>query len=343
MGPSSGRRQFLNLLEAPDLQTLEDRIVGQVVGSLREMKIDEMLPIRLSRVAPQFSVRPTPEYISGSHDGEIRYDQETRLFIIRLCCDRGQLPLDDVRQLPRLRFTYAHEMAHRFFFVQKAQGWIRALEAVTVALKPSLRLQELVTLSRIEEGLCNNIARRLLIPDKLLESHCPLSDWFGAGEQLFQLLTREARAFGVSRQCLLVRLQKAADGDLVKLGGPNCLILVGTTRGAITSRGPMKLRVVTAILPHILEDLEIRRAHPGLGCEKLGEEVYDFTRSRLMSGQPSFGAVHLHVRLAGTCEGEGVLRTATLDGWSQILKSTEKSDGRSILLWGSLAARETFA
>ena len=95
-----------------------------------------------------------------------------------------------------MRFTYAHEVAHRFFSVKEGGKWCRARDLATSDLPLADEMKQKITLSRIEEGLRNSIARRVLIPDDQLHA-VDLRDWFGKGKEFLDVLTapRDGLAF----------------------------------------------------------------------------------------------------------------------------------------------------
>jgi hypothetical protein len=313
----SFRKKYLQLLGASSAKDLEEQIVGTVVRALRDGP-KANLPVRLSRVARQFKIRPRPELISGAHDGEITFEAAPGEFIIKLCSEGGT-SLSDTSPGPRMRFTYAHEFAHRFFYVESGEKWERALNVVTKDLEVAEQMRHRITLRNTEEGLCNRIARRLLIPDDFVAENCPTGKWFAKGETFFTQLTTVARSLGVSRDCLLVRLQ-----DAVSERTSNCALIVGYSKGPITQRSASKLRIISGLFPSSLGPAAPRQFYPGAEWAKFGEVAFNFVASRLQAGRPASSDATLHLRVRGR-DADLALR-----GWSRIISA------QSILIWGQL-------
>jgi hypothetical protein len=127
----------------------------------------------------------------------------------------------------------------------------------------------------------NRIARRLLIPDDFLSAKCSVKQWFSTGERFFDKLSTVANALGVSRDCLLVRLQ-----DIVSQDAPYCAFIVGLSKGPITNRGGTKLRIISGLFPsHFF--LETSRHYPEVELEKFGEHALNLITKKFRSAKPS--------------------------------------------------------
>jgi hypothetical protein len=310
------RQQYLQLLGAASTKDFEDQVVGAVTQALCGHPRSG-LQVRLSKVARDFNIRPLPEFIPGAHDGEITFQQPPGEFVIKLCNADGN-SLRARAAEPRMRFTYAHEFAHRFFFVHVGDKWERALHVVTSNLDTAERMRHRITLRRIEEGLCNRIARRLLIPDEFLDVNWP-ADWLSEGEKFFDLLSVVAGSLGVSRDCLLVRLQ-----DIAPEGASHCAFVVGYSKGPVTQRGASKPRIVSGIFPSCLGSGKSRQFYPGAEWASFGECALNFFVERIQAGKPLLSDITLEVG-GGVPKGMWVLR-----GWARIMSPN------SMLIWGHL-------
>lgn len=321
--PPSHVQRYFALLGAVDRKELEDRIISDIATAVREeWGQGGALPIRLSSVAARFKIRPKPQLIAGSHDGEIEFDEHQAEFVIRLCTPRQDATISELGKHPRFRFTYAHEVAHRFFFVPWNGSWKRALDIITADLHDASQLKEKITLRRLEEGLCNNIARRVLVPDELIAKYCNVREWFNTEERFFEKLSDAARRFGVSRDCLLLRLEKSFVHDGLER---NCAIVIGSSAGNVTAKGRYTLRVRNGILPSRVGGTEVGY-YPGIQAEKLGDQAYQFVVENLAAGDPVAGRVRVPLRI-----GDHPARLLT--GWWRLLGH---DDEKRMMIWGQL-------
>jgi hypothetical protein len=328
------RRKYLGLLGSPDPLSFEDAVVKRIFDALNEESSRRVLPVRLSTVADRFLIRPEPEMISGNHDGQIDFDSRSGQFVIKLC-RTSVSPSVNKGGLARLRFTYAHEMAHRFFFIRHSNSWVRALDAAVAGLSASATMKERITLSRIEEGMCNNIARRLLIPDDSLISDCKISEWFDEGQAFFRLLADKAKTFGVSIDCLLVRLQKASRITEMDRRDSSFAIVIALSRGHVLRRGDLKPRIVTALMPRNIGDFQPQQVYPGFSFEKFGDEAVEAIAPLLSSGSQKCGRTRQRVTLLGKKGARSSKEDFLVDGWWQML-SPERAQNPRLLLWGKL-------
>ena len=312
----SFRKKYLKLLGAGSPKDLEEQIVRTVVRALRGGP-KSTLPVRLSRVARQFKIRPRPESIPGAHDGEITFEAPPGEFVIKLCAEDGGVRSDPSVEA-RMRFTYAHEFAHRFFYVESGETWERALNVVTKDLEIVEQMRHRITLRNTEEGLCNRIARRLLIPDDFLAENYSTGIWFALGEAFFTQLSAVARSLGVSRDCLLVWLQDVAEKT------SNCALIVGYSKGPITQRGASKLRIISGLFPSPVGSGSFREFYPGAEWANFGEPASNFVTGRLQAGRPVSSTAIIELR---SRQAKGSL---VLKGWFQIISP------QSMLIWGEL-------
>lgn len=314
----SYRKEYLELLGASSPKQLEEQVVRTITEAMRGQPTTGT-QVRLSKVARQFNIRPQPELIVGAHDGELTFEVPPGEFVIRLC--RGDTASrKEVQSQARMRFTYAHEFAHRFFYVECDGKMERALTVVTRKLEVAEGMRQQITLRNVEEGLCNRIARRLLVPDEFLVQHCPVIDWLKHGESFFAKLSAAARALGISRDCLLVRLQ-----DVAPEVTSHCAFLVGYSKGPITQRGASNLRIISGFFPVDPNQSAYERFYPGAEWSSFGRAALDFMAERLKAGHPVLFPLHLGL---GNREGQDSL---TLQGWGRVISP------QTALIWGQLS------
>lgn len=313
----SRRKQYLELLGAHSTKELEEQVICSVEHALRGLPKSGP-QVRLSTVARQFKIRPRPELIAGTHDGEIAFELPPGEFVIKLCTADPGSQLDPSPE-PRMRFTYAHEFAHRFFYVESGEKWERALNVVTSNLDVAERMRHRISLRKAEEALCNRIARRLLIPDEFVAGNCPVADWLAQGDEFFSKLSTVAQSLNVSRDCLLVRLQ-----DVLPQAASYCAFFVGYSKGPITQRGATKLRIISGLFPSRLRSGSFREFYPGAEWANFGESASDFVSGRLQAGRPVSSAVMIDL-----CNRRSKNKLV-LRGWSRIIGP------QSVLIWGEV-------
>jgi hypothetical protein len=320
----SPQKKYLRLLGAPNVKALEDRIVETLLGAVRERDAGQRLPVRLSSVAKRFSIAPRPQLAHGAHDGQLEYEERSGRFVITLCTPFPERPFREQPNRTRMRFTYAHEVAHRFFFVPESGRWRRARDLATSNLPITEEMKQTITLSRIEEGLCNSIARRVLIPDVELDE-VNLDEWFSKGKDFVHLLTATARQFGVSRDCLLVRLQRN------RVNAPHVVFLIGRSRGTVHKKGVYNLRLVTWLCSTKAETFGRQRFYPGFEWSNFGQTAFEFVESCIQNHCGSEGSFEIPLEVGG--EGRRTLR-----GWWSLLNAVPSQvESSRILLWGDLS------
>jgi hypothetical protein len=165
-------------------------------------------------------------------------------------------------------------------------------------------MRQQITLRNVEEGLCNRIARRLLIPDEFLVQQCPVIDWLKHGESFFTKLSAAARDLGISRDCLLVRLQDVAP--------------------EVTSHCALLVRIISGFFPVDPKPSAYDRFYPGAEWSSFGRAALDFMAERLKTGHPVLFPLHLDL---GNRGGQDSL---TLRGWGRIISP------QTALIWGQL-------
>jgi Zn-dependent peptidase ImmA (M78 family) len=326
----SAEQEYLRLLAASSTKELEDRIVNSLTTALIEASPDSAIPVRLSMVADRFQVKPEPKLVRGHYDGELEFDPVDQRFVITLCTDHPELPLFKLPHQTRLRFTYAHELAHRFFYVRAGESWLRARDLATQTLRLADQMEQRITLGRLEERLCNKIAARVLIPDRYISDGCDLGAWFSDSRQFYLRLSSEARSLGVSRDCLLIRLRETASRCQM---GPHVAFIVGRSAGPINKRAAFTLRVLTSLSPAEIGGQKLS-VYPGMEVEKLGETAAKFFCSLIGMSSQEEGRVQVPI-----CLGHKKKSMANLDGCWRVLNAQNRvnSSGDSrILLWGRL-------
>src|SRR6266849_4325037 len=169
MSPISPRLAYLRLLEAPTVSALAQRTFRTIVTALERGNAFAP-PIRLHRVAAQFMVRPDPVYAENVEERGITFNAADRQFVITLRRMPDVAASGESRFSRRLRFTYAHEFVHRFFFVPDGDEWIRAAGRASRRFAGIDRLKATRLLHGLEERLCNRLAGKLLMPPELLDA-----------------------------------------------------------------------------------------------------------------------------------------------------------------------------
>jgi hypothetical protein len=315
--------KYLEALGAESFQALEDRTVNTLLRAWKaSANGTPRLPVRLSNVVEAFDILRRPRVIEGRQDGDIRFDEEYRRFQITLYSENPDLSLDELAsRYPRTRFTYAHEVAHRFCYVEDGGQWLRALDIATAHLDHAVRLQHRITLGRREEGFCNSVARRVLIPDEYMRGMCKVDEWLGSGPDFSRRLSETAHKFGVSWQCLFVSLKRCLPSGLPD---PYCVMTAGRSAGPVTQRGRVALRLLTGILPTSARDRDVGW-HTGLDLSTLGTSTGSVIED-LLGGQRARGDVELLMCFPKQ-------QRLRLRGWFRILGAGKDVTTRAVV-WG---------
>lgn len=304
-------QRYFELLDVENRDQLENRVVAAIIGALEP---NQAIPVRLSSIAPKFEILPKPEIASFPHDGEIRFDEGADAFVIRLCSQHNAWPM-------RQRFTYAHEFAHRFFFIRTTEGWCRAQDLAfeDSATTNSERLKARRVLREFEEGLCNTIARRVLLPDDFVATQCDLDRWFDDAKTFASRLDEAARRAGVSRQTLLVRLSGSLPANYPK---SRYAFTLEVSQGTMVMRGAEKLRAGAGIFPG--PNLRNKVLYPGADIEALSPGTLTLFSDVMTSKRREAAALTLPIR---DKDGEGV--SILLDGWCR------RMNVKQMLVWGT--------
>lgn len=328
-------RRYLSLLGAKTKQSLENDIVSRLNNVLRET--ESTLPVHLSRVTEQFLIDPVPTRAVGPTGGSLKFHCDRKKFVITLYGLNAD-SYDDIGPRSRLRFNYAHEVAHRFFFIEHNDEWVRAIHEAITSLKGPERIRALTNLTQHEEAICNNIARRVLIPDDfLLNTIAPelMSELWAIRKQFFDVLGKFAKLLVVSRECLLLRLRNAIAKDMIK-APPQCALFVvehsGARDKARRTNGELHLRM--PLLPSELLNQSLKPAFPGMNLTAFGRPADEIVRDLVFSTSAA-GAVKLPMHFAfKRATDEGGL-TMNFRGWWHKLPSA-KNRHTKLLFWGLL-------
>lgn len=346
-------RQYARAIGWPTLVKGREGIIERLLARIRQSGA-MIPPVYLSNIVGEFDIDPIPEIVSDSRDAHasLRYDEQAGCFRIRIW--RGDLldqpGLFDVeeRLTYRGRFSYAHEIAHRFFYVFCRNGlrWRRAIDVVTDQLDSRSATIVRQRLSHIEEQTCNTIARRVLapVPDVaafvrcMLDPDQPDSDHFV--QHFGTIVTAVSENFGISMQPALYQLQAAmVDGFLILPRG-----FVAMYVGAhVTATAEIRSLSLEAVIGNS-ELIRLRadrwylwKADPGVFGAAFRKQCL-----RLLSGIDSVSISRQRLGLNVALRREG-LGSRILDGWwspvnwnSDPLEQRGRGGFRTALFWGRL-------
>ena len=336
------RKRYLEVLGTSNLRSYVYDTIEKLLASLRNCCADS-LPVRVSQIAAEFQVEPRPRFDSIPADGQIRFVPELNKFVITLKRSIRQLPSSGSgtaeSSLPsatvRQRFTYAHEFAHRFFFVSDENGyWERAVSVAVRRVAPELANDALRRLIKSEEGSCNVIARSLLVPRELLQRAItgtfPSSQDAGFLVQLGAL----ARMFKVSDECVFVRLQQARSDRELAISPTLCALMIAQSEKVGAGQlSVSRLRVVSSLLPERLQDAEITPLFPGMCIDNLGEELTSLGANVIKRDRDATGRATLPLTLTVKGPGTSSRQRFLLDGWYSVIC---RASSNRAWIWGSV-------
>ncbi len=323
--------RYLSVLKCDSLKALECRICERINHAVRSRQ-GEHLPVKLSACVAQFDIDPNPRFESAVAHGRLAFDDRVGQFVVSLSRRPGSQGGSLRQQLAdpfvrRQRFTYAHEVAHRFCYIQADDGtWIRAAERASASSRPYTRLRLLRKLMIHEELLCNSIAGRVLIPDDILSRRVGLlAPGFRADPGIFSAnLDELCDEFAVTRDCMLIQIKKTLRrsqnllGDLV-------WFLVRTDGASLVPR------FATCALPAAIAGVAPVEVYPGEEVTARSEAIAAFVRRALTGSMPDSGPgewpcvlatkqkTTVHVKLTGHY---------SVDRYRSI-------PGGTVLLWGN--------
>jgi len=346
--PLTSHGRYLSLLGTKSLADLEESIVARVLDCVRALPRAQFPPVKLSKVVNNFDIEPIPRFDPSIPDGRLHFDSTQNRFLITLgrelrrSCGYNTADLFDpeagVTQdrllTRRLRFTYAHEVAHRFCYFEENGHWSRALRAATANRGPALTDRRRLELN--EEQLCNRVAGRLLVPRDLLVEyiHQRLSSNSDLSVLDFQKEIRSAaNLFEVSEDCLLVQLQRAAERDQLTLPSNLCAFSLRLSdRSGASQRAARTLRIQIALLPSCVDGVQLCRIFPGLAARHLGPAFSSWLCDLRKSGNKTrSGQLNVPITLH-TNSDRPSSQLFTLSGWWK----NNRTDTNSVLLWGFL-------
>lgn len=348
------KRTYCTMLGAQTLPELGDNIVSRVTNKLRE-KASPIPPVRISRVAADFLVKPEPEFEPNlpAARGKLVFENDSGWFKVVMRPEKslyrvlprnyldGETSFEDCLTWQG-RFTYAHEFVHRFFFVpiQGARGWQRAIDAVIGMVDLEVAVATRRYLQDREESLCNNIARRILLPQKELAEFVQRR-FQQEGESLLpqmgKIIQTVSRCFLVPTESALLALGDALHEGYLK-GPPElfaiCIDAQVSRPGSVRS-GIRNLRIKSAIIGRVpisksSEKPFFRLSDPQVLGPALREHCVELLSSRQLSPEKTVEIPLVFPFKSGS-------DVVCLKGWSQSLVSPNAhSEFRRGLIWGQL-------
>lgn len=299
-------------------------------------------PIRLSPIAHEFLVHPTPTFDDSVPEGRIGFDRAQGCFRIRLN------PLAGSRDNPaaisgprrRLRFTYAHEFAHRFFFVESGDTWARA---ALLATNANTQISSEVALQ--EEQLCNRIAADVLVPECLLADLVTKCGWPEAIDQeqnLLALASRVANRLDVTLECVLVRIERAISRQILPWHEDHIAVLVRLSDEAVEGRGAFGPRVHVGLLPSWMSSAPYSAYYPKMRATRWGDNFAHQVQARLRRGPSgASGTLQMSLRIPLTKSrrsATGRFVEVPFHGTWVLSRSGDAADlsTRSLFIWGSV-------
>ncbi len=325
---SSALQEYLRVLDVGSLRILEEQIIASIMRVADPVKA----PVRLARHVSRFLINPRPIYSATVENGRLEYDSSSQRFNILLRAGKGPGSHDDP-PTARLRFTYAHEVGHRFCFVHHNGDWKRAIQIVVSKLSGATRVRSLRTLTMLEERLCNDVAARLLMPDMLLTRVVETAASDSGQSSLSDIVLSVSRTFHVTNQCAMVRLEKAVRRGVLHPADGLCVFLLGwrPEHGRLNR----KPSVLTSIIPRLLDGSKVRGSFPGADFKTFGGDLerlaYEFLNAREGVIESS---ITLHV---GGGHSQWVPIRKDFSGKWDTITRRGLGDGGSVLVWGRIA------
>jgi hypothetical protein len=336
------------------MSELEGRIATQLLQAIGDIGTQD-LPVRLSRIAGNFLVDPKPRFDPTVKHGRLEYNPNLKAFIITLGSRdwgyksspddlfRTGIQNRDPILTRRLRFTYAHELAHRFCFVNDSGKWVRAMELAVSRKRKSAELNDLNRLTSNEEQLCNNVANRVLVPDLLL-ANCFQPVLLGSPNELlgnfFNKLKTMAELFAVTDDCLAVACQKAIERRVIRMPPKFCALLVGnSSKKTHNKQGAKKLRVLFSLLPDNVNGLSVKPIFPGMAADNLGSSFTKFISGLLAESAARRGWGEIPIQLLINTDLTNQKADLQLNSCWELKGSQRLGEDRSIFIWGFLDSK----
>ncbi|MFN0007194.1 MAG: ImmA/IrrE family metallo-endopeptidase [Planctomycetota bacterium] len=330
------RKLYFQLIEAATPEDKVRRVADTLLGLMSQAgRLDA--PVDLTSIVEQLAIAPELVFAGIDTEGRLDHDQARDRFVVILrkrpsskLAEHETPSLfesDDrrVRLTPTQRFTYAHEVAHRFFFVSDNNVWRRAAHVACRNVRSDLRPRAEARLIALEERLCDAVAGEVLIPRTLLTDALPRrwTEW--TDEPLSYCafsedLRRLASAFSVSEDCLFVRLQRLSAERAINMPSGFCAMLVEVSRRkGDRAIGLKKARCIAAITPTTLDGQKVVPWYPGIPLGVISPDGLDALRA-----------------LMGTWKGDAIPKSLPLDFALKPEKDSEVGRSRRKMLvgWG---------
>jgi hypothetical protein len=339
------RKRYLEALGASNLRSYVQGTIEKLLTSLHNRCADN-LPVRVSQIAEEFQIEPQPRFDAIPADGQIRFVPELKKFVITLKRSNRQLPSSAAgtieSSLPsataRQRFTYAHEFAHRFFFVPGESGyWERAVSVAVRGAPPELANDALRKLIKSEEASCNAIARSLLVPRDLLQRAIGGTFPSSQNSKFLVELTALARMFKVSDECVFVRLQQARSDRDVAISPTLCALMIAQSEKVGAGQlSASRLRIMSSLLPERLHGAEIRPLFPGIRVDNLGEDLVNLAANVIENKRDVMRRATVPLMFTVTGLGTFTRQKVVLDGWYSVIC---RGNSNRAWIWGSVVSQ----
>ena len=189
-------------------------------------------PVALTKIAENLGLDPRPKYRKMLNPGSLQLvNGKLKMFL------EGVAPKVGTPRHRRMRFTYAHELAHCLFF--------------DLSSMPNRRLAP-IGAEKTEETLCNIVASHMLLPNSLVKKYISESQ-----EPSIALAKTLADAFHVSIMATSIAFERFfCNTPLNKV-----YILSQFERGK-NGFGIKKPRCVVCLVPQVLQNARIQFLRP---------------------------------------------------------------------------------
>jgi hypothetical protein len=299
-------------------------------------------------------IDPLPRFSGDTQEGTLEYSRRARRFIITLGrqyrtsvqASRRLLTTDaeldsptDKELIYRARFTYAHEVAHRFFFVQSPPHWERALGLAAETTSTPSSARSFQKLHNQEEEICNRVASDVLLPTDLAEAHLAGASPFSEDPiaTIAHLRSLSGRFF-VSMPVALVRVARLIRQGRVSVPDGFAFLLVSQDDRVGSLYGRLALRARISFVPERVDGQRIRHVFPGFEVRSLGSDFANLIeRASAQSRGSRFGGLDTTVLLP-SIGGGGTppLTTRFRALWCAIDRLSKSSRRSRVLVWGRL-------
>lgn len=338
------RGALWTLLDAEGEVEFSSRVVSQVRGALAEERASS-IPIRLSRIAHRFSIAERPVWCEPHEHAGIDYDPGRACFVIQMPRVEhaewrdGSVGGVGMTVLSGERFAFAHEFAHRFFFIERGGVWGRAVRFVLEALDGSARASAFRHLHALEERVCNRLASQFLVPTDVFTHPGVLPEVSGVVEHeavpLHRYIIGLARRCEVSPEAIIVAMGR---GDVLAHMPHHSDVLVLLIRESAGPRSLLgssrRLRVAVALTPDTYATEKLRPLYAGMPLDVLGDEVVSFSRDQLDGAVGRGLVIHTCSIRALSVAGIEARRERSLRFGASWFAWETPHGGRELLVWG---------